>query len=178
MLLLITTQMVPAIVLAIPVFLTFNVYLRDLGLYDTVTALVIVNVAFSLPIVIWLMRNVLEEVPRSLESAARIDGCSRIGTIFRVLFPAAAPGIAAVAILMLIGTWNEFLFAVMLGDREAVTITRLVSRIDVRVGPGESPPFSVTAAAGVLAVLPAVLMVFMFHRRIVAGLARGGGVKG
>ena len=67
-----------------------------------------------------------EEVPRSLESAARIDGCSRLGTLFRVTIPAAAPGIAATAILLLIGTWNEFLFAVVLGDREAVTVTRRI----------------------------------------------------
>ena len=131
---LIFTQMVPAIVMAIPVLLIF----RAVGLKDTVAGLVIVNVAFWLPLIIWLLRNVLEDVPRSLEYAARIDGCSRLGTLFRVLVPAAAPGFAAVAILLLIGTWNEFLFAVMLGDRNAVTVTRLIGFLDSTVGPGRA----------------------------------------
>jgi multiple sugar transport system permease protein len=170
---LILTQMVPAIVLAIPVLLTFKVFLRDLGLFDTVAALVIVNVAFSLPIVIWLLRNVLEDVSPSLDAAARIDGCSRIGSIFRVLFPAAAPGIAAVAILMLIGTWNEFLFAVVLGDNDAVTVTRQIGYLDARVSASEAPPYALSAAAGVLAMLPCVGLVVLFHRRIVSGLAEG-----
>ncbi len=136
--LLIFTQMIPAIVMAIPVLLMF----RAVGLKDTVLGLVIVNVAFWLPLVIWLLRNVLKEVPRSLEYAARIDGCSRIGSLFRVLVPAAAPGIAAVAILLLIGTWNEFLFAVILGDRDAVTVTRLIGFLDSTVGPDGPPPFT------------------------------------
>ena len=166
---LIFTQMVPAIVMAIPVLLMF----RAVGLKDTVAGLVIVNVAYWLPLIIWLLRNVLEEVPRSLEYAARIDGCSRIGTLFRVLVPAAAPGFAAVAILLLIGTWNEFLFAVMLGDRNAVTVTRLIGFLDSAVGPDGPPPFTVVAAAGIVAILPCLLLVMAFHRRVVAGLTQG-----
>ena len=115
--------MVPAIVMAIPVLRIFQI----LGLTDTVAALVLVNVAFWLPLIIWLLRNFFVEVPVSLEKAARIDGCSRLGTLFRVTIPAARPGIAAAAILILIGTWNEFLFAVILGNQNAVTITRLIT---------------------------------------------------
>jgi ABC-type sugar transport system permease subunit len=166
---LIFTQMVPAIVMAIPVLLMF----RAVGLKDTVLGLVIVNVAYWLPLVIWLLRNVLEDVPRSLEFAARIDGCSRLGTLFRVLIPAAAPGFAAVAILLLIGTWNEFLFAVMLGDRNAVTVTRLIGFLDSTVGPDGPPPFTLLAAAGIVAITPCLVLVMAFHRRVVAGLTQG-----
>ena len=87
------------------------------------------NTAFWLPLIVWLLRNFFAEVPVSLERAARIDGCSRLGTLFRVTIPAARPGIAAAAILILIGTWNEFLFAVILGNHNAVTITRLITAI-------------------------------------------------
>lgn len=170
---LILTQMVPAIVLVIPVLLTFKVYLRGLGLYDTVAALVIINVAFSLPIAIWLLRNVLEDVPRSLESAARIDGCSRLGAVFRVLVPAARPGIAAVAIVLLIGTWNEFLFAVVLGEQEAITVTRRIGFIGSRISSIETPPYALSAAAGLLAIAPCIALVALFHRRIMAGLSEG-----
>jgi ABC-type sugar transport system permease subunit len=167
--LLIFTQMIPAIVMAIPILLMF----RAVGLKDTVLGLVIVNVAYWLPLVIWLLRNILDEVPRSLEYAARIDGCSRIGALFRVLVPAAAPGFAAVAILLLIGTWNEFLFAVMLGDRDAVTVTRLIGFLDSTVGPDGPPPFTLLAAAGVVAIVPCLVLVLFFHRRLVAGLTQG-----
>jgi ABC-type glycerol-3-phosphate transport system permease component len=167
--LLIFTQMIPAIVLAIPVLLLF----QRIGLKDTVAALVLVDVAFWLPLVIWLLRNLLEDVPRALEAAARMDGCSRLGTLFRVTIPAARPGIAATAILLLIGTWNEFLFAVVLGDRNAVTMTRRISQLQVIGTGGGVPPFTLIAAAGVLVALPCVLLALVFHRRVVAGLTEG-----
>src|SRR5690606_25330045 len=157
---LLLTQMVPAIVVAIPTLLVF----RFLGLKDTIAALVIVNTAFWMPLVVWLLRNVFREVPRSLESAARIDGCGRIGTLFRVVMPAAWPGISATAILLLVGTWNEFLFAVMLGDRNAVTVTRLIGFVQATVGPEGPPPFTLVAAAGVTAFLPCLVLVIVFFR--------------
>jgi multiple sugar transport system permease protein len=167
---LIFTQMVPAIVMAIPVLKIFQL----LGLTDTVAALVIVNTAFWLPLQTWLLRNFFAEVPVSLERAARIDGCSRLGTLFRVTVPAARPGIAAAAILMLIGTWNEFLFAVILGNHNAVTITRLVTVITAfpfRLN--ESPPPDLLAAGGLVAVIPCLILVLLFHRRIISGLTDG-----
>ena len=172
--LLILVQMVPAIVMAIPVLRIFQI----IGLTDTVAALVIVNVAFWLPLIIWLLRNFFLEVPVSLEKAARIDGCSRLGTLFRVTIPAARPGIAAAAILILIGTWNEFLFAVILGNQKAVTITRLITGIQNFPGPlNQQPPPNLLAAAAMVAVIPCLILVLLFHRRIISGLS-GGFVKG
>jgi len=172
--LLILVQMVPAIVMAIPVLRVFQI----VGLTDTVASLVIVNVAFWLPLIIWLLRNFFIEVPVSLEKAARIDGCSRLGTLFRVTIPAARPGMAAAAILILIGTWNEFLFAVILGNRNAVPITRLITGIQNFPGAlNQQPPPNLLAAAAIVAVLPCLLLVVFFHRRIITGLT-GGFVKG
>lgn len=172
--LLIIIQMVPAIVLAIPVLRIFQIA----GLTDTVAALVLVNVAFWLPLVIWLLRNFFMEVPVSLEKAARIDGCTRLGTLFRVTIPAARPGIAAAAIVILIGTWNEFLFAVILGNQNAVTITRLITGIQNFPGPlNQMPAPNLLAAAAMVAVAPCLILVLLFHRRIISGLA-GGFVKG
>ena len=172
--LLILVQMVPAIVMAIPVLRVFQI----VGLTDTVASLVLVNVAFWLPLIIWLLRNFFIEVPVSLEKAARIDGCSRLGTLFRVTIPAARPGMAAAAILILIGTWNEFLFAVILGNRNAVPITRLITGIQNFPGAlNQQPPPNLLAAAAIVAVLPCLLLVVFFHRRIITGLT-GGFVKG
>ena len=123
---LIFTQMIPAIVLAIPVLLLF----QRLGLKDTVLALVVVNVAFWLPLIIWLLRDVSSRTSRARSSRRHGSTAAHaLGTLFRITMPAASPGIAAAAILLLIGTWNEFLFAVVLGDRNAVTVTRRISQI-------------------------------------------------
>jgi multiple sugar transport system permease protein len=170
---LIFTQMVPAMVLAIPVLIIF----QAIHLRDTPAALILVDIAWWLPLLIWLLRSVFEDVPRSIELAARMDGCSRIGTLFRIALPAARPGIAAAAILVLIGTWNEFLFAVVLGDRNAVTLTRWISFIESYTTPGmtQQPPFHLLAAAGLLTVLPCIVLVAIFHRRIVGGLTEGFG---
>jgi ABC-type glycerol-3-phosphate transport system permease component len=166
---LVFVQMVPAIVVVIPVLLTF----RFLGLKDTVLALVLVNVAFWIPLVVWLLRNVFAQVPRSLESAARIDGCGRIGTLTRVVLPAAWPGVAVVAILLLVGTWNEFLFAVILGDTQAVTVTRRIGFVDALVSVSGLPPFTRIAAAGITAFVPCLVLVILFYRRLMAGLSQG-----
>jgi len=166
MALLIATQMIPAIVFAIPVLFIF----RAIALDDTIAGLAIVSAAFHLPIIVWLLRNVFEDVPVSLERAARMCGCSRLGTVFRVTIPAAAPGIFAAVILVLIGTWNEFLFAVVLGNTEAITVMRLIGTVEISSGPTGRAPYTLLAAAGILAVLPVIMLVAVFHRRIVAGL--------
>jgi ABC-type sugar transport system permease subunit len=163
------TQMFPGIVLGIPVLLIFV----NLGLKDTVIGLILINTAFLLPLVVWLLTNIFQSVPKSLESSARIDGATRIGTLFRITIPAAAAGIAATAILLLITTWNEFLFAVILGDTGAVTVTRRIGFIDSPTSVSAEPQYTLQAAAGVLAVLPCVILVFLFHRRISAGLTEG-----
>ncbi len=169
---LVFTQMVPAIVMAIPVYQM----VKWLRITDTVLALVLVNVAFWVPLVVWLLRNFFADVSISLERAARIDGCSRLGSLFRVIVPAASPGIAATSILLLIGTWNEFLFAVILGQRDAITITRRIvstNSYGFKETLNQLPPSNMLASAGLVAVLPCLLLVLLFHRRIIAGLTEG-----
>jgi ABC-type sugar transport system permease subunit len=164
-------QLVPPVLLVAPTL----VIAREFELKDTITALVLVNVAFTLPLVVWLLIGFFRNVPRSLEHAARIDGCSRLGAIVRISTRIAAPGIAAAAILLLIGTWNEFLFALVLGDDDAVTVTRQIGFLPTFAGPTGVPPYTVLAAAGVLATLPCFALVALFHRWIVAGLTEGYG---
>ena len=163
------TQMVPAIVLGIPVLLIF----KNLGLKDTIPGLILAYTAFLLPLTVWLLRTVFAAVPKALDSSARIDGATRLGTLFRITIPAASAGIAAVAILLLIDTWNNFLFAVILGDTGAVTVTRRIGFIDSPTSVSAQPAYTLQAAAGIIAVLPCVLLVFFFHRRISAGLTEG-----
>ncbi len=113
-------MLIPPIALAIPVL-----YLViDLGIRDTVIGLVLVNAAFWSPILIWLVRGAFMGVPPELERAARIDGCSRLGAIFRVSLPAAAPVIAAATAIVFIGIWNDFVFSAVIGGRETQTLPR------------------------------------------------------
>jgi ABC-type sugar transport system permease subunit len=163
------TYTVPAIVLLIPLLFIFNA----LSLNDSVLGLIIAHVAFSLPLTIWLLRNIFASVPSALEASARMDGCTRLGTLFRVTIPSASAGIAATAILLLISVWNEFLFAVVLGNQGAVTVTRRIGYINSPSGLSGEPPYTYQAAAGIVAVLPVIVLVILFHRRIRSGLTEG-----
>src|SRR4051812_32880022 len=101
-----STRMFPPIVTAVPLYLLMS----DLRLLDTTLALIIVYTAFNLPFVVWMMRGFFREVPREMEEAARVDGDTRMGALWRVVLPLVTPGLAATAIFCLIISWNEFLF--------------------------------------------------------------------
>jgi multiple sugar transport system permease protein len=162
----IATRMVPAIILIIPMFLL----IRNLHLLDTYAALIIVYTTFLLPYVIWMLKNFLEQIPYALEAAARMDGCSRLGALFRVIIPVAAPGVVATAIFAFIGAWNEFLFGLILSNKVAIPMT---VRLSALVGGTFHTDNSLVAATGMLAILPVVALVFILNRYIIRGLVEG-----
>jgi multiple sugar transport system permease protein len=162
----IAIRMVPAIILIIPMFLL----IRNLHLLDTYAALIIVYTTFLLPYVIWMLKNFFEQIPYALEAAARMDGCSRLGALFRVIIPVAAPGVVATAIFAFIGAWNEFLFGLILSNKVAVPMTVKLSGL---VGGTFHTDNSLVAATGMLAILPVVALVFILNRFIVRGLMEG-----
>ena len=161
------TQMVPGIVLVIPVF----IIMRQFRLTDTILALVLLYTTFLLPYAIWLLQNFFNSVPKSLESAARMDGCSRIGTLFRIVLPVSAPGIAATAIFVFISSWNEFLFALVVTSQNATTITIRLAQIQSTIFGGQD--FATVGTAGALMVLPVLAIVIIFNRYIAYGLTEG-----
>ncbi|MBX3015668.1 MAG: carbohydrate ABC transporter permease [Caldilineaceae bacterium] len=166
LLLSIVTRMVPAMILVIPMFLL----LRNFRLLDKHLGLIIVYTTFLLPYVIWMLKNFFEQVPYALEAAARMDGCSRLGALFRVLIPVTAPGIVATAIFAFIGAWNEFLFGLILSTNFAVPVTvRLSSLVSTTFHSDNS----LVAAAGMLTMIPPVLLVFILNRYIIRGLVEG-----
>ena len=167
--------MMPAIAVIIPLFVIF----RDLGktsIGDTLLlgldqpgALIVAHTVFNLPFAIWLMHSFFQDVPRSLEQAALVDGSSRIKAFFRVAIPLASPGIAVTAIFSFFFSWNEFLFANVLTRDAAKTITVAVSGFQTQQGILWGP----MAAAATVAVIPTLIFVLVLQRFIVRGLTMG-----
>jgi multiple sugar transport system permease protein len=164
------TQFMPMIVLIIPIYIIMS----RLHLLNTIPALVIADCAFILPLIIWLMRSYFESIPRDLEEMARIDGCSRFGTIFRIIMPLSTPGLAASGIFAFIIAWNEFFSALVLSSTlRSKTISVIISEYSSKVG----VDYVAMAAAGVVASLPPVILALIFQKYIVQGLTAGA-VKG
>ena len=152
---LLLTQLMPPIALAIPVlFLVIG-----FGLKGTVAGLVLVNAAFWTPILVWLVRAAFLAVPVSLEAAARMDGAGRIGAALRIALPAAGPAIAAAAVIVLVGVWNDFVFEAAIGTRTTSTLPRFLTIT-------ADPPYHVLAAGILLTIAPCFVLVAALHRRI------------
>lgn len=163
-------SMFPPIATVSPLFLLLNA----LGLRDTLAALVLTYSTFSLPLAVWLLAGFFDALPRELYVAARVDGCSSFGALWRVVLPLAAPGILAAGLLVFIFAWNEFLFALSFTATEAARTLP----VGIALFPGlHEIPYGEIAAASVVATLPVVALAFAFQRRIVEGLTAGA-VKG
>ena len=168
---LLMTRMTPALTLVLPFFVIY----RMLDLIDTRSGLVIAYLSILLPLTAWMMKTTFEGVPRSLDRAAIVDGCSRFDMMRRVLLPVVRPGVVAAAIFAFLVCWNEFLFALILTSTpKAQTITVVLSGFLQQARFYEYGPMF---AASVLSVLPPVLIAFVFQRYLVQG-ALAGAVKG
>lgn len=163
------TRMIPPVAFIIPFFIVFT----RVGLKDTVAGLVIMYLTIILGFVIWMMRSYFIDIPREIEEAARVDGCNRWQTFGLVVIPLSLPGLATSAIFSFIYSWNEFLYAMVLTNRNAKTlplgIFNWVSYEEIKWG-------ELTASA-VLAMLPVIVFYFFVQRALVRGLTMGA-VKG
>jgi len=160
------TRMAPPIAFTIPFFLAY----RYLHLLDTVTGLVIIYLTFNLSLVIWMMQGFFDGVPRELEEAAWIDGCTIWGAFRRIVLPLAAPGVAATGVLCFILSWNDFFFALILTRTSAMTAPVAI----VNFMQYEGWEWGKIAAAGTLVMLPVVVFTFFVRTYLVRGLMAGG----
>ena len=143
------------IALIIPLFLIINGF----GLVDTRLSLILTYISFILPLVIRLMMGHFASIPSSIEEAARIDGCTRIGALMRIVLPLSAPGIAATSIFAFIIAWNEFFFALIFASTQSSkTLSVLVEEFSSKFG----SDFISMSTAGVLASLPPVILALIF----------------
>jgi multiple sugar transport system permease protein len=163
------SRMVPAVALVVPMFVIF----QQVGLTGSLAALVLAHTSFNLPIVIWMMRSFFEDLPVELEEAARCDGATRWRVFTRVAVPLASPGLAATAVLCLLFSWNEFLFALVLSGTNTKTVPIGVSSFVGTV----SVDWGGSSAAAVVAMVPIFILGLSAQRFLVRGLTWGG-VKG
>ncbi len=164
------TRMVPGIAIIIPFYLV----MRALDLLDTYGALILSYTTFALPITIWILKDYFRTVPRELEDAARVDRCGWFRMMWTVFLPISAPGLVAAAIFSFMTAWNEFMFALfMTSSISSQTIPVIAANFATDL----NTQVTLMAAAGVLAVLPPLVLVLICQRLIVQGMAAGS-VKG
>jgi len=168
--LLLLTQMLPGTLLIIPYFQL----MADVGLINSYTALILAYVSFSLPFSTWMLIGFFRSVPRELDEAAMVDGCSRIGALWKVVLPLSVPGLAAVAIFTFLLAWNAYVWALALTTDPnkfvlSVGIANMLGEYQVQ--------WNQMMAASALAALPVVILYMFLDRYLVQGVTAGA-VKG
>jgi len=160
-----STRMLPPVVIAIPMFLMY----RLVGLNDTHLGLIILYTAFNLSFSVWLMKGFMDEIPKEYEEAALVDGYTRMQAFFKIVLPEAATGIAATAVFSFIIAWNEYAFALILTNRRAQTTPPFIPS---QIGSG-LPDWTVIAAGTFLFLLPVAIFTFLLRRHLLRGVTFG-----
>ncbi len=161
-----STRMLPAIVVIVPFIRIFNF----LHINDTYIGLILSHLLLNIALVVWMSRGYFDGIPREIEEAAWIDGTSQLGTFFRIVFPVAAPGIAATAILAFLFSWNELLFALTLTSFNVKTLpvfmgSAFVGYLAVNWGG--------LSAAGIVSIIPTIVFISLVQKNLVRGLTFG-----
>lgn len=163
----VASSMFPLVTLLVPIFET----MRHLELLNTYTALVLPYTVLSLPVCTLVLVSFFQSIPKDLENAAMIDGCTRVGALWRVVLPLAAPGVFTAGILSFVNAWDEFLLALSLNSNASMRTLP----VGISLYQGEFTfPWPVISAALVVAIVPIAVLIALFQERVVGGLTQGG----
>jgi multiple sugar transport system permease protein len=163
----VASSMFPLVTLLVPIFET----MRAFGLLNTYTALVLPYTVLNLPVCTLVLVSFFQGIPRDLENAAMIDGCTRLGALWRVVVPLAAPGVFTAGILAFVNAWDEFLLALSLN----ANATMRTLPVGITLYQGEFTfPWPIISAALVVAIVPVAVLIALFQERVVGGLTQGG----
>lgn len=158
-------HMIPVLTLVGPWYIAF----RQLGLYDTLFALVLTHVTMNLPMTVWLMMAFFRDMPTELEEAALVDGCLMVEAFTRIILPLMTPGLIAAGVLAFVFSWNEFATALVLTSRETATVPVAIARFAQQY----EVQHSQMAAASMVSTIPALLLMAFGQRFVVRGLTLG-----
>lgn len=165
--LLLGTQLIPGVSNVIPLY----IMIRGVGLLDTKLALILIYTAGFVPLSVWILKATFDSVPKALDEAALIDGCTRVGAFWRVVMPLIGPGLIAASTLIIVNTWNEFFLAFILTTSpESRTIATGMYLFQGQYG---SNAWNLVAAAAVVAILVPLLLFAFFQNYMVGGLSQG-----
>lgn len=162
-------RMIPSIAIVIPMFVVAS-FLRVL---DTWGLLIITYMIFNVPFTVWMMKGFFDEIPKELEEAAMVDGCTHLQSLYRIILPVVRPGLVATAIFCVINSWNEFVYALFLTSINSVTTPTIVQMFLSAVGTiwGEM------SAVGTVAIIPVLIFAMIVQKHMIRGLSFGA-VKG
>jgi len=160
------SQLFSPVIVIVPLFKSIVV----LGLNDSYTGLIITNAAFALAFAIWLLTSYFQSIPKEIEEAALVDGCTRFGSLIKVIIPLARPGLVTVVIFAFITTWNEFMMAltfITTPEKKMVTVGlfQLIGKFQVQ--------WNLLTAGAIFAVLPTLILFMVIQKQLVKGLVRG-----
>ncbi len=161
-----SVRIMPSYVAVVPLLILFNV----LGLFGTRAGVIVATSLIAVSFAIWMMRTFIAAIPVEIEDAARIDGCSRLGAIVRVVLPLAAPGLVATGIFTAILAWNEFIFVLILGGEAAKTMAVALGGLVTE----ERAEWGQLAAGGMLTMAPVIIFAPLVRRYFLAGMTSGG----
>jgi multiple sugar transport system permease protein len=163
----VASSMFPLVTLLVPIFET----MRTLNLLNTYTALVLPYIVLNLPVCTLVLVSFFQAIPKDLENAAMIDGCTRMGALWRVVVPLSAPGVFTAGILAFVNSWDEFLLALSLNS----SATMRTLPVGITLYQGEFTfPWPIISAALIVAIVPIAVLIAIFQERVVGGLTQGG----
>jgi ABC-type glycerol-3-phosphate transport system permease component len=159
-------QFFPYVLILIP----FYVLMSNLGLVDTHIGLILTHTSITLPFAIWMLTGYFNAIPKELDQAALIDGCSRLGVLFRIIYPTALPGLVVAGFFAFVVSWGDYLFVSILSQSEntqtlPIALQAFMNSLQVKWG--------MITAGTVVAILPTILFFSLVQRRLVTGLTAG-----
>ncbi len=160
-----STRMAPAIALVLPLYMFF----KQIGILGTTAAVIIAHATFNLALVIYLMKNFFNDIPREIDEAALVDGASEFDIFLKIILPNAKSGIIVVAIITFLFSWNEFLFTLLIGGSNTTTLTAAFPGLVTPLG----TYWGQLAAVSVVVSLPVIISVWYLQKHLVRGLTFG-----
>jgi multiple sugar transport system permease protein len=159
-------RMFPVVLMIIPLF----IMMRDLKLLDKHFGLAMAYTTFLLPLCIWMMKGFFDAIPPDLEDSARIDGCTRLGALFRIVLPLARSGLVATAVFIGIAAWNEFLFALMLTTSQGSRTWPV--GLQLMIGEFQLP-WGTFSAGGIISIVPVIVFFAIVQQSLIRGITAG-----